>query len=113
MDIMEGQHSIEGVRSTFEKAIIATGLHVTEVQYTQTFLHFFLSASGYCVILYYELSGMANLFFFFFSWSWLFFHTLPFIITDNMISHYITSDTHLPIIIIIITLLILLTFTLP
>ena len=31
MDIMEGQHSIEGVRSTFEKAIIATGLHVTEV----------------------------------------------------------------------------------
>ncbi|XP_067033706.1 squamous cell carcinoma antigen recognized by T-cells 3-like isoform X1 [Acropora muricata] len=30
MDIMEGQHSIEGVRSTFEKAIIATGLHVTE-----------------------------------------------------------------------------------
>lgn len=62
---MEGQHSIEGVRSTFEKAIIATGLHVTEVQYTQTFLHFFLSASGYCVILYYELSGMANLFFFF------------------------------------------------
>ena len=41
MDIMEGQHSIEGVRSTFEKAIIAAGLHVTEVQYTQTFLHFF------------------------------------------------------------------------
>lgn len=38
---MEGQHSIEGVRSTFEKAIIAAGLHVTEVQYTQTFLHFF------------------------------------------------------------------------
>lgn len=41
MDIMEGQHSIEGVRSTFEKAIIAAGLHVTEVQYTKTFLHFF------------------------------------------------------------------------
>ena len=31
MDIMEGEDSLEGVRSTFEKAIIAAGLHVTEV----------------------------------------------------------------------------------
>ncbi|KAL9980223.1 hypothetical protein ACROYT_G008778 [Oculina patagonica] len=30
MDIMEGQESLQGVRSTFEKAIIAAGLHVTE-----------------------------------------------------------------------------------
>lgn len=30
MDIMEGEDSLEGVRSTFEKAIIAAGLHVTE-----------------------------------------------------------------------------------
>lgn len=41
MDIMEGQHSLEGVRSTFEKAIIGAGLHVTEVQYTQALLHYF------------------------------------------------------------------------
>lgn len=31
MDIMEGEDSLQGVRSTFEKAIIAAGLHVTEV----------------------------------------------------------------------------------
>ena len=31
MDIMEGQDSLQGVRATFEKAIIAAGLHVTEV----------------------------------------------------------------------------------
>ena len=31
MDIMEGENSLEGVRSIFEKAIIAAGLHVTEV----------------------------------------------------------------------------------
>ena len=31
MDIMEGGDSLQAVRSTFEKAIIATGLHVTEV----------------------------------------------------------------------------------
>lgn len=30
MDIMEGEDSLQGVRSTFEKAIIAAGLHVTE-----------------------------------------------------------------------------------
>ncbi|KAJ7387452.1 positive regulation of histone deubiquitination [Desmophyllum pertusum] len=30
MDIMEGQDSLQGVRATFEKAIIAAGLHVTE-----------------------------------------------------------------------------------
>ena len=28
---MEGEDSLQGVRSTFEKAIIAAGLHVTEV----------------------------------------------------------------------------------
>ena len=28
---MEGEDSLQGVRSIFEKAIIATGLHVTEV----------------------------------------------------------------------------------
>lgn len=32
MDIMEGEDSLQGVRSTFEKAIIAAGLHVTEVR---------------------------------------------------------------------------------
>ena len=31
MDTMEGEDSLQGVRSIFEKAIIATGLHVTEV----------------------------------------------------------------------------------
>ena len=31
MDIMEGEDSLQAVRSTFEKAIIAAGLHVTEV----------------------------------------------------------------------------------
>lgn len=31
MDIMEGEDGLQGVRSTFEKAIIAAGLHVTEV----------------------------------------------------------------------------------
>ena len=31
MDTMEGEDSLQGVRSTFEKAIIAAGLHVTEV----------------------------------------------------------------------------------
>ncbi|CAH3157953.1 unnamed protein product [Porites lobata] len=30
MDTMEGEDSLQGVRSIFEKAIIATGLHVTE-----------------------------------------------------------------------------------
>lgn len=30
MDTMEGEDSLQGVRSTFEKAIIAAGLHVTE-----------------------------------------------------------------------------------
>ena len=37
MDIMEGEENLQEVRSTFDKAIIAAGLHVTEVkcgQYT-------------------------------------------------------------------------------
>jgi len=32
MDIMEGEESLQEVRSIFEKAIIAAGLHVTEVK---------------------------------------------------------------------------------
>ena len=31
MDTMEGEDSLQGVRAIFEKAIIAAGLHVTEV----------------------------------------------------------------------------------
>ena len=31
MDTMESEDSLQGVRAIFEKAIIATGLHVTEV----------------------------------------------------------------------------------
>lgn len=34
MDTMEGEDSLQGVRSIFEKAIIAAGLHVTEVLYS-------------------------------------------------------------------------------
>ena len=40
MDIMEGDNGIDSVRTTFEKAITAAGLHVTEVGYmrVQSFL---------------------------------------------------------------------------
>ena len=31
MDIMEGEDSLQAVRATFEKALTAAGLHVTEV----------------------------------------------------------------------------------
>jgi len=34
MDTMEGEDSLQGVRSIFEKAIITAGLHVTEVLYS-------------------------------------------------------------------------------